>query len=45
MYEAGLVTLTKIIATLVVPMSVIPLLFLFWPGGQVAEPDEVFDTD
>lgn len=45
MYEAGLVTLAKIIVTLVTPMSIIPLLFLFSPGGDTSEPTEVFDTD
>lgn len=45
MYEAGLVTLAKIIVTLVTPMSIIPLMFLFAPGGDTAEPTDVFDTD
>lgn len=45
MYEDGLVTLTKIVLTLLVPMAVIPTLFLLWPGADKSEPDEVFDTD
>jgi hypothetical protein len=45
MYEAGLVTLAKIIVTLVAPMSIIPLMFLFAPGGDTTEPEEIFDTD
>lgn len=45
MYEEGLVTLAKIVGTLVACMSVVPLLFLTSPGGDKAEPEEVFDTD
>ncbi len=45
MYEPGLVTLAKIVITLVGAMSVVPLLFLFAPGGDVKEPKDVFDTD
>ncbi len=45
MYEPGLVTLAKIIVTLVVPMGIIPLLFLFSPGADTSEPKDVFDTD
>lgn len=45
MYEYGLVTLAKIIVTLIIPMGVIPLLFLLWPGADTTEPTDVFDTD
>jgi len=45
MFEDGIVTLAKIVTTLVVPMSVIPLLFLFSPGGDKSEPEDIFDTD
>ena len=45
MHEEGLVTLAKIVTTLVVAMSVVPLLFLFWPNGETKEPKDVFDTD
>ena len=45
MFEEGLFTLAKIITTLVVPMGVIPVLFLLWPGADTSEPEEVFDTD
>jgi len=45
MLESGLVTLAKIVATLVVPMSVIPLLFLLSPGADRSEPEDLFDTD
>jgi hypothetical protein len=43
--EAGLVTLVKIVTTLVGAMSVVPLLFLLSPGQNKAEPSDVFDTD
>lgn len=45
MYEEGIITLIKIVCTLVIPMSVAPLLFMFSPGADKGEPDEVFDTD
>ncbi|HSC86425.1 MAG TPA: hypothetical protein VLC09_04115 [Polyangiaceae bacterium] len=45
MYEAGLVTLAKIVTTLVVAMSIVPLLFLFAPSGERKEPKDLFDTD
>lgn len=45
MPEAGLFTLFKIVTTLVGAMSVVPLLFLFSPGQNRAEPKDVFDTD
>lgn len=45
MFEAGLFTLFKIVTTLVVSMSVAPLLFLIAPGGDKTEPKDVFDTD
>jgi hypothetical protein len=38
--EPGLVTLAKIVGTLVVAMSVIPLLFLFAPGDRGEPVDE-----
>jgi hypothetical protein len=45
MHEEGLITLAKILVTLIVPISVIPLMFLFSPGGDTSEPKDVFDTD
>ena len=45
MFEEGLVTLAKIVGTLVGCMSVVPLLFMSSPGGDTTEPEEVFDTD
>jgi hypothetical protein len=45
MFEAGLFTLFKIVTTLVVSMSVVPLLFLTAKGGDKTEPKDVFDTD
>lgn len=45
MYEDGIVTLIKIVSTLIGAMSVVPLLFLSSPGGEKSEPEEVFDTD
>jgi len=46
MYEPALLTLFKIVGTLVVSMSIIPLLFLFGSkGGESGEPKDVFDTD
>lgn len=45
MFESGTVTLVKIVTTIVVAMSVIPVLFLLWPGADKREPKDVFDTD
>jgi len=45
MFESGLVTLLKIVATLVASMSVVPLLFLSSPGADASEPKDIFDTD
>jgi hypothetical protein len=45
MFEDGIVTLIKIVTTLVVPMSVVPLLFLTAKSGDRTEPKDVFDTD
>jgi hypothetical protein len=42
--EPGLVTLAKIIGTLMFGMSIIPLLFLF-SQGEMGEPAENFDPD
>jgi len=39
--EPGLVTLAKIIGTLVLSMGIIPLVFLFMPGDR-REPDDDF---
>jgi len=36
--EPGLVTLAKIVGTLVVAIGLIPLVFLLWPGGERGEP-------
>jgi hypothetical protein len=41
--EAGLVTLAKIVGTLVVAISTIPLLFLLTPGSDRAEPADRLD--
>lgn len=38
--EPGLVTLAKIVGTLVFAMGVIPLLFLFAPGDRSEPHDE-----
>ena len=43
MVEPGLVTLTKIVGTLLLAMGVIPFLFLLAPGGDKSEPKENFD--
>ncbi len=45
MFEEGIVTLVKIVGTLVASMSVVPLLFMSSPGAETSEPEEVFDTD
>jgi hypothetical protein len=42
--EDGLVTLAKIIVTLVVSMSVVPLMFLFLGRGERSEPTKDFDS-
>jgi hypothetical protein len=42
--EPGLVSLVKIVGTLVFSMSVVPLLFLLFGGGERAEPKEDFDS-
>ena len=44
MPEPGLVTLVKIVGTLLGAMSVVPFLFLFAPGDR-KEPAETFDGD
>jgi hypothetical protein len=41
--EAGLVTLAKIVCTLVGAMSLVPLMFLILGGGDRSEPKETFD--
>lgn len=45
MYEPAFVTLVKIVGTLVVCMSVIPLLFLTAKKTDTSEPTDIFDTD
>lgn len=42
--EPGLVTLAKIIATLLLGISVIPLVFLFAPGDR-SEPEDRLDSE
>ena len=44
MYEHGLLTLAKIVTTLVVSMSVVPMLFLLLGKGDRSEPKEDFDS-
>jgi len=44
MYEYGLLTLAKIVTTLVVSMSVVPMLFLLLGKGDRSEPKEDFDS-
>ncbi|MEO7038338.1 MAG: hypothetical protein ABI548_30490 [Polyangiaceae bacterium] len=44
MPEPGLVTLVKIVGTLLVCMSIVPFLFLFAPGDRT-EPKDTFDGD
>src|SRR4051812_17160970 len=43
MVEPGLVTLAKIVGTLLLAMGIIPFLFLLSPGGDRAEPKDNFD--
>ena len=43
MVEPGLVTLAKIVGTLLLAMGVIPFLFLLSPGGDRSEPKDNFD--
>ncbi len=43
MVEPGLVTLAKIVGTLLLAMGVIPFLFLLSPGGDKSEPKDHFD--
>ena len=43
MVEPGLVTLAKIVGTLLLGMGVIPFLFLLSSGGDKAEPKDNFD--
>ena len=42
MVEPGLVTLTKIVGTLLLAMGIIPFLFLLSPGDR-SEPKDNFD--
>jgi hypothetical protein len=43
MVEPGLVTLAKIVGTLLLAMGIIPFLFLLSSGGDRSEPKENFD--
>jgi hypothetical protein len=43
MVEPGLITLTKIVGTLLLAMGIIPFLFLLSPGGDKSEPKDHFD--
>ena len=43
MVEPGLVTLAKIVGTLLLAMGVIPFLFLLSPGGDRSEPKDNFE--
>ena len=46
MVEPGLVTLAKIIGTLMLGQAIIPLLFLLAPGARKEPPlEECFDGD
>jgi hypothetical protein len=42
MVEPGLVTLVKIVGTLLCAIGVVPFLFLFAPGDR-SEPTDTFD--
>jgi hypothetical protein len=42
--EPGLLTLAKIIGTLLTGISIIPLLFLF-SGGDLSEPEDRLDSE
>lgn len=42
--EPGLVTLAKIIGTLLTGIAIIPLLFLFAPGDK-GEPEDRLDSE
>jgi hypothetical protein len=44
MVEPGLVTLAKILATLLTGISLIPLLFLLAPGDK-SEPEDRLDSE
>jgi len=46
MVEPGLVTLAKIVGTLLLGMSIVPFLFLLAPGDRtVPDPKDTFDGD
>ena len=38
--EPGLLTLAKIVGTLLVAIGLIPLVFLMWPSGSREEPKD-----
>jgi len=38
--EPGLVTLAKIVGTLLLSIGLIPIVFLLWPSGDRSEPTE-----
>ena len=40
--EPGLVTLAKIVGTLVIAIGTIPLIFLLMPGSDRSEPEDDF---
>jgi len=42
--EPGLVTLAKIVGTLLTAMGIIPILFMLSPG-DVSEPDDRLDSE
>jgi uncharacterized membrane protein HdeD (DUF308 family) len=43
MVESGLITLTKIVGTLLLAMGIIPIMFLLSKGGDRSEPKDNFD--
>jgi hypothetical protein len=43
--EAGLVTLLKIVSTLVVCIGTVPLLFLLAPGTERSEPEPLAERE